>query len=110
MAAKSSLKSTNVTARMDPDLKAQAENILDKIGLNSSVVITALYKQIVYHRGLPFALTVPESVEYDRSMMTAMQYDSMLEKGYAEALAGKGRPADEVYHDLLNDLKGQADV
>ena len=110
MSTKSALKSTNVTARMDPELKKEAESILEKVGLSSSAVITALYKQIVYHRGIPFSMTVPDSVEYDRSMMTAKQFDAMLEAGYSEALAKKGRPAENVYIDLLNDLKERADV
>ena len=103
-------KSSSVTARMDQSLKSEAEDILEKIGLNSSIAINALYKQIVYHRGIPFSLTVPNELEYNREKMSENEFAHMMERGYTEAIAGKGRNASEVYEDLINDLKDRANV
>ena len=52
-------KSANVTARVQPEIKRQAEAVLDKIGLPVSVLIDTLYRQIIMTGGVPYSLTVP---------------------------------------------------
>ena len=51
---------TTVSARLDSDIKAQAEQILSKLGISHSAAISALYSQIVLQQGLPFALRLPQ--------------------------------------------------
>ena len=52
-------RTANVMARVEPDVKEQAEGILDQLGIPASVVINALYKQIIYRNGIPFSLILP---------------------------------------------------
>jgi len=52
-------KSSSVHARIEPDLKEEAEAILKKLGLNASQAITLFYQQIRFTRGLPLVLRVP---------------------------------------------------
>ena len=40
-------KSANVTARVQPEIKRQAEAVLERIGLPVSVLIDTLYRQII---------------------------------------------------------------
>ena len=56
------IKSANVMARVEPDIKMRAEGIMASLGVPASVVINALYHQIIYTNGLPFSLTLPPSV------------------------------------------------
>ena len=44
-------KSANLYARIEPDLKEQAEGILSSLGIPTSNAITMFYKQIVLQRG-----------------------------------------------------------
>lgn len=44
-------KSANVMVRVEPEIKAQAEAVLDKLGLPVSVVINSLYRQIIMQQG-----------------------------------------------------------
>ena len=50
------MKDAIVTARIDSELKKEAEDILKKIGLNSSTAIGLFYNNVVINRGLPFKL------------------------------------------------------
>lgn len=50
------MKDTTVTARIDSELKKEAESILKKIGLNSSTAIGLFYNSVVINKGLPFRL------------------------------------------------------
>ena len=80
-------KSANLYARIEPDLKEQAEAILTALGIPASNAITMFYRQIILQNGLPFEVKLPEH-PLDISRMTAAQLDAELEKGYADAKDG----------------------
>ena len=46
-------KSANLYARIEPDVKEQAESILSALGIPASNAINMFYKQIIMCRGLP---------------------------------------------------------
>jgi DNA-damage-inducible protein J len=54
-----------IRARISPDLKAEAERILDQIGLSSSDAIRMFYKQITMRNGLPFEARIPNATTRD---------------------------------------------
>ncbi len=51
---------TTVSARLDTQLKENAEQVLNTLGLTHSTAIAALYSQIVLQNGMPFELTIPQ--------------------------------------------------
>jgi DNA-damage-inducible protein J len=48
-----------VKSRIEPELKADGEAILAKLGLSASDVIRLTFRQIVARRGLPFDVKIP---------------------------------------------------
>ena len=88
-------KSANVTARIKPEIKRQAEVILEQIGLPVSVLIDTLYRQIIMTGGVPYPLTVPKLPT--RDSLTEEQFDAMMEKGYEQAKSGEGVSVDEAF-------------
>jgi DNA-damage-inducible protein J len=52
-------KSEVVRARIEPDIKHNAEEILKNLGLSSSQAIGLFYKQIIFSQGLPFDVKIP---------------------------------------------------
>lgn len=93
-------KSANLYARIEPDLKEQAESILSSLGIPTSNAITMFYKQIVLQRGLPFEVKLPVAQPLDVSKLTEQQMNAEIEKGYADILAGKTRSAEDVFADM----------
>ena len=89
-------KSANLYARIEPDLKEQAENILAALGIPASNAITMFYKQIILQNGLPFEVKLPEH-PLNVSRMTEAQLDAELEKGYADAKAGCTVPMEQAF-------------
>jgi addiction module RelB/DinJ family antitoxin len=77
-------KSANVMVRVEPEIKVQAEAVLDKLGLPVSVVINSLYRQIIMQHRLPFALTIPGNLSV-RNQTMAAQFDAVMEKELPEA-------------------------
>ncbi|KAB2846343.1 MAG: type II toxin-antitoxin system RelB/DinJ family antitoxin [Melioribacteraceae bacterium] len=49
-------KDVVLTTRINSNLKKEAENILKKLGLNSSTAISLFYTNIILNKGLPFRL------------------------------------------------------
>ena len=81
------MKDSTVSARVENNVKLEAEDILQKLGIPVSVVINSLYRQIIYHRGVPFSLTIPS------------------ERSYKQSLASEGRSMNDVFDDLERSLK-----
>lgn len=96
------IKSANVTARVQPEIKQQAEAILANIGLPVSVLIDTLYRQIIMTGGVPYSLSVPQLPT--RDSMTEAQFNAMMEKGYQQAKNGQTIPVDEAFAQIRNGL------
>ena len=64
------LKTANVTARIEPEIKEQAEAVLDKLGIPIAVLIDTLYRQIIMTGGIPFSLTVPKPSEKPKNPLS----------------------------------------
>ena len=93
-------KSANLYARIEPELKEQAETILSALGIPASNAITMFYKQIVLQRGIPFEVKLPSARPLEASAPTEEQIDAELEKGYAELAAGQSRSGKNVFEDI----------
>lgn len=54
---------SNITIRVDDELKQQAETLFDDLGLNMSTAMNVFLRQAVLHRGIPFdiSLNIPNS-------------------------------------------------
>lgn len=93
-------KTANLYARIEPDVKDQAEAILSALGIPVSNAINMFYKQIILQRGIPFEMKLPKDTVLDIRTMTDEQMDAELEKGFADLQAGKTRPAKAVFDEL----------
>jgi len=53
-------RTETVYTRVEPELKASAEQILARLGLTPSEAINVFLNQVVLNRGLPFAVRIPD--------------------------------------------------
>lgn len=96
-------KSANLYARIEPEVKEQAEAILTALGIPASNAITMFYKQIILNNGLPFEVKLPGH-PLDISRMTPEQLDSELEKGYADMRSDSTIPMDKAFSDIRKEF------
>lgn len=96
-------KSANLYARIEPEVKEQAETILSALGIPASSAITMFYKQIILNNGLPFDVKLPEH-SLDIRRMTAEQLNSELERGYTEAKNGHTIPMEQAFSDIRKEF------
>ena len=94
------MSSTLVQFRCDSELKEKTTALYESLGLDLPSAFRLFMKRSLQVQGLPFEVST--KVPYLRSIedMTGKEFDNMLAQGYQEALAGKGRPARDVFNDL----------
>lgn len=94
-------KSANLYARIEPDLKENAEAILNVLGISASSAITMFYKQIVMHNGIPFELKIPNH-PLDINKITEDEFNKEIEKGLQDVENGNTIPTQEVFASIRN--------
>ena len=94
------VKTANLYARIEPDVKEQAEKILSALGIPASNAINMFYKQIILHGGLPFEVKIPDSKPVDINDLTEAELNEELEKGYRDMLEGKTKSVEKVFADI----------
>lgn len=57
----STLKTTDVRSRIEPELKDRAAEVLEACGLNLSDAIRLFLRQVVTQQGLPFEVKTPNA-------------------------------------------------
>ena len=83
-------KTEMIRARVEPELKYQAEEVFSKIGLSPTEAITLFYAQVTLHKGLPFAVKIP-NVETIEALRQARAREGLTEYANLESLkAGHG--------------------
>lgn len=93
-----------VYARIDTNLKENAESILQQLGISPSSAIQMLYSQIVLTRGLPFDLHLPTKKPTAIGGMSQEELDAELMKGIESLKSGKTYTPDEVDAELAREF------
>ena len=81
-------KTATVRARIEPNLKKQAETLLIKLGLSASQAITMFYRQVTLRKGLPFDVVIPtsttlrtfEDTDAGKNLIVCKDADDMFKK------------------------------
>ena len=83
-------KATTLNVRVNPMVKARAEEVLSKLGVPMSTAINMYLNQISLTGGIPFAVTLPHK-------MTEAQLHEKLARGLTDAEKGNLHDAAEVF-------------
>ena len=100
------IKSSNVAARVEPDIKEKAEAILASLGISASTGINMFYRQIILWNGLPFRPSIPTSRPISLEEMTKEEFDAKMARGLEQAKNGEGVPAGEYFDSLEQEIRG----
>ena len=92
-------KSANLYARIEPEVKEQAEEILSSLGIPASNAINMFYKQIILHRGLPFDVKLPPQI-VNMSKLTKDELDAEISKGYEDMVEGRVIESKDAFSQL----------
>ncbi len=96
-------RSANVNVRVEPDVKKQAEDILEKLGVSTSAFINMTYRQVIMKRGIPFSVELPSGIK-TLDTMTDAEFDEMMQTGLEQAKKGESVPYEEAFDRLMEGL------
>lgn len=86
-------KSAMIHARLEPNLKEEAEAILEKLGLSMTAAMSIFCRQIVLRKGIPFNVEIPNK--------TAVK--SMQEARRKAQKPGRFKSAESMFASLDDD-------
>lgn len=95
-------KTANLYVRIEPELKKQADLILDTLGISASSAINLFYKQIVLNNGLPFEVKLPNPLLTDITTLSNDQLNEEIKKGIMDIEQGRTKEAKTVFQDIHN--------
>ncbi|MDK2904809.1 MAG: DNA protein [Eubacteriaceae bacterium] len=93
------MATSNVTIRMDSELKKQAEELFADLGLNMTTAMIAFTKQAVREQRIPFTLkrNIP-NIETLEAIVEAQKIVT------GEIEAKEYTDVDEMFEDILNEV------
>ena len=83
-------KTETIRARIEPELKRQAEALFSQLGLSTTEAIRLFYKQATLQRGLPFAVRLPNAETRD-ALRQAREHEDLIEYESLEDLKAAQR-------------------
>ena len=81
-------KTEMIRARVEPELKREAEELFLELGLSATEAITLFYRQVTLHRGLPFSVRMP-NVETVEALRRSRDGDGLSEYAGLEELKAR---------------------
>ena len=98
-------KTSTIFARVQPEVKQEAEEVLTRLGIPMSNAIDMFLRQVALQKGIPFEMKLPaceEPVAY--GSLTKEQFDAEIEKGMEDIKAGRVYSADEVEAEMKREF------
>ena len=89
---------SNITIRIDSELKKQGEELFDELGLSMTAAITSFIKQAVREQGMPFRLTRQRNLQTMRAFeeIEEMKKNPEAYKAYSNA--------EDMVADILHEI------
>ena len=89
-------KTTSIFARVEPEIKQQAEVVLKQLGIPMSSAINIFLRQVVLQKGLPFKVKINGNRPLSYEDLTAEEFNGEIEKGFKDLNEGRVVAADRV--------------
>ena len=93
-------KTATLNLRVNPIAKQRAEQVLKQLGIPMSTAMDMYLNQIALVGGIPFPVTLPKAPSsVNADMMSDEELVSRLNRGIADADAGRTRHAYEAFQE-----------
>ena len=96
-------RTSNVFARVEPEIKVQAEQILHQLGIPMSNAIGLFLRQIIMQRGIPFDMKLPAQIPPAIGAMSVAEVNAELQKGYDDVCAGRLHDLEDIVAEMQMD-------
>ena len=91
-------KTSSMHIRVEPNVKEEAEKILNNLGMNSTEAINIFLRQVILNSGIPFEVKLPQ---FSNELLEAIKEAEEIEK-HPENYK-KYHSVDELMEELENE-------
>lgn len=96
-------RTSNVFVRVEPEIKEEAEKVLEQLGIPMSNAVGMFLRQVVLQRGIPFEMKLPQNIPLSYKHLTKEQFDSEINKGMVDIKENNVYSAEEIEEELKRD-------
>lgn len=93
-------RTSNIFAHVEPEIKEQAEQVLDQLGIPMSSAVSMFLRQVVLQQGIPFEMKLQAKTPFAYGSLTKEQFDVEIEKGIEDIREGRIYSADAVEEEM----------
>ena len=95
-------KTASVYVRIEPDVKEQAELVLEQLGIPMSNAVSMFLKQIVLQQGIPFDMKLPVRKPLAIGDLSKEEFDAEISKGMQSIEEGKVYSVETVEAEMMS--------
>ncbi len=96
-------RTSNVFARVEPEIKQQAESVLEQLGIPMSNAIGIFLRQVAMQKGIPFEIKLPQNVPVSYGALNEDEFNAEIEKGLSDVASGRVILAQNVAEKMHRD-------
>lgn len=97
-------KTSNIYVRVEPNIKEQAEIVLEQLGIPMSNAVSIFLRQVVMQNGLPFEVKIHGSRPIAIADMSEAHFNMEMLKAQNDFEKGKTYSLEEVENELKKEL------
>lgn len=97
-------RTANIFARVEPEVKEQAEEVLDRLGIPMSNAVGMFLRQVALQRGIPFEMKLPQEMPLAYGALTKEQFDLEMQKGMEDIREGRVYSADAIENEMTREF------
>lgn len=97
-------RTSSVYARVEPEIKEQAEIVLDQLGIPMSNAVSMFLRQIVLQQGIPFEMKLPVRKPVAMGSLTKGEIDAEISKGIKSIEEGRVYSVEAVEAEMKRDF------
>lgn len=97
-------RTSNIYVRVEPDIKVQAEAILEKLGIPMSSAVSIFLRQVVLQNGLPFDVKIPSRNPLVLSELTTEEFNMEMRKAHDDFEHGRVYSMEDVENEVKREL------
>lgn len=93
-------RTSNIYIRVEPDIKEQAEKVLEKLGIPMSNAVSIFLRQVVMQNGLPFEVKIPNTKPISLSNLSEVEFNMEMLKAHNDFENRRTYSFEEVENEL----------
>lgn len=97
-------RTSNIYVRVEPEVKEQAEVVLEKLGIPMSNAVSIFLRQVIMQNGLPFEVKVHEREPIFLSDLSEEDFNFEMQKSEEDFKAGRTYDSDEIESVIKKEL------